>query len=131
MPMAMPISMVMTTTTQALRKVAQHPGGIYYGSAPELIGQCTVKPLPIGGQSQQMVSPYTEPLVPANQCPARRNQLNSQAMQIGHYPLLQPLLVVVKHDGQADEQAGFAYANWLLSPQGQKRLRKAGFIHIP
>ena len=121
---------LMPTTTQALRKVAQHPGGIYYASAPELIGQCTVKPLPIGRQRKQMVSPYTEPLVPASQCPARRNQLNSQTMQIGHYPLLQPLLVVVKHDGQADEQAGKAYANWLLSAQGQKRLRKAGFIHI-
>ena len=121
---------LMPTTTQTLRQVAKHPGGIYYASAPEIIGQCTVKPLPIGRQTQQMVSPYTEPLVPANQCPARRNQLNSQAMQIGHYPLIQPLLVVVKHDGQADEQAGKAYANWLLSDQGQERLRKAGFISI-
>ena len=121
---------VMPTTTQTLRQVAQHPGGIYYASAPEIIGQCTVKPLPIGRQTQQMVSPYTEPLVPANQCPARRNQLNSETMQVGHYPLIQPLLVVVKHDGQADEQAGKAYAHWLLTDQGQERLRKAGFIHI-
>jgi len=32
-----------STTTQALRKLAGSPGGIYYASAPEVVPQCTIK----------------------------------------------------------------------------------------
>ncbi|MEQ9369155.1 MAG: hypothetical protein RIG63_09000 [Coleofasciculus chthonoplastes F3-SA18-01] len=31
------------TTTQALRALADNPGGIYYASAPEVVPQCTIK----------------------------------------------------------------------------------------
>ena len=119
-----------STTTLALRQLAKHRGGLYYASAPEIIGQCTVKPLPLGLQADQMVAPYTEPLVPANQCPERRNQTNLAAIQKGNYPLIQPLFVVVKHNGKASEKAGTTYARWLLTEEGQELLRKAGFIHI-
>jgi len=37
-----------STTTQALRKLAGSPGGIYYASAPEVVPQCTIKALPLG-----------------------------------------------------------------------------------
>ncbi len=119
-----------STTTLALRQLAKHRGGLYYASAPEIIGQCTVKPVPVGLQAEQMVAPYTEPLVPANQCPERRNQTNLAAIQKGNYPLIQPLFVVVKHNGKASEKAGSTYARWLLTEEGQELLRKAGFIHI-
>ncbi len=118
------------TTTSAVRQVARNFGGIYYGSAPEVIGQCTLKPLPIGHHSDELIPPYQEPLVPPSECPERRNQLNLTAMQTGQYPLLQPLFVAVKRDGRVNEQAGEAYANLLLTDQGQELIRQAGFIPI-
>ncbi|MDJ0535350.1 MAG: substrate-binding domain-containing protein [Xenococcaceae cyanobacterium MO_207.B15] len=118
------------TTTSAVSQVARNFGGIYYGSAPQLIGQCTIKPLPIGHHSDELIPPYQEPLVPPSECPGRRNQLNLTAMQTGQYPILQPLFVAVKYDGGVNEQAGEAYANLLLTEQGQELIRQAGFIPI-
>ncbi|MDJ0705669.1 MAG: substrate-binding domain-containing protein [Leptolyngbyaceae cyanobacterium MO_188.B28] len=118
------------TATSAVGQVAHNVGGIYYGSAPEIIGQCTIKPLPIGYDSDELIPPYQEPLVTPSECPGRRNQLNVTAMQTGQYPILQPLFVAVKHDSQANERAGEAYAHLLLTDLGQELIRQAGFIPI-
>nr|WP_225225630.1 hypothetical protein [Komarekiella delphini-convector] len=37
-----------STTTQALQKLASSPSGIYYASAPQVVPQCSIKPLPLG-----------------------------------------------------------------------------------
>ena len=118
------------TTTEALRKVAADPGGLYYASAPEIIEQCTVKALPLGLESNQLVPPYREPFVPLSQCPAQRNQLNQRAFQDGSYPITRRLFVVVKRSGQTDQEAGQAYANLLLSNQGQDLVEQAGYVRI-
>ncbi|MFE1746174.1 PstS family phosphate ABC transporter substrate-binding protein [Coleofasciculus sp. H7-2] len=118
------------TTTEALRQVADNPGGIYYASAPEVVGQCTVKPLPLGRNSNEWVPPYQEPFVPLSQCPSQRNQLNAAAFQSGQYPITRRLFVIVKQNGQIDQQAGEAYAKLLLTAQGQDLISKAGFVSI-
>jgi phosphate transport system substrate-binding protein len=118
------------TTTEALRKVANNDGAIYYASAPEVVPQCTVKTLPIGRNSQNFIVPYQEPYVPLSQCPNNRNQLNTQVFRNGDYPITRNLFVIVKKNGQIDEQAGTAYANWLLTNQGQQLIEKAGFIRL-
>ncbi len=118
------------TTTSAVRQVAHNFGGIFYGSAPEIIGQCRIKPLPIGNHFDELIPPYQEPLVSPSECPERRNQLNLTAMQTGQYPILQPLFVAVKYDGRLNEQAGEAYAHLLLTDQGQELIRQAGYIPI-
>jgi phosphate transport system substrate-binding protein len=118
------------TTTEALRQVADNPGGIYYASAPEVVGQCTVKPLPLGRNSNEWVPPYQEPFVSLSQCPSQRNQLNATAFQSGQYPITRRLFVIVKQNGQADQQAGVAYAQLLLTAQGQNLISKAGFVSI-
>lgn len=118
------------TTTEALREVSNNPGALYYASAPEVIGQCTTKPLAIGRQSNALVTPYQEPLVPESQCPAQRNQINAGALQSGQYPITRRLFVIVKQNGQADQQAGEAYANLLLTNQGQELLSQTGFVRI-
>lgn len=118
------------TTTQALREVANNPGGIYYASAPEVVPQCTVKPLPLGRKSDELIPPYQEPIVPLSQCPQERNQLNGAAFQSGQYPITRRLFVIVKQNGQSDQQAGVAYANLLLTAQGQELITKAGFVSI-
>ena len=119
-----------STTTQALRKLADSPGGLYYASAPEVVPQCTIKPLPLGRVQGEFVPPYQEPFVPLSQCPGSRNQLNIQAFQSGQYPLTRNLFVVVKQNGQIEEQAGEAYANFLLTGQGQELIAQSGFVRI-
>lgn len=119
------------TTTEALRKLASSPGGIYFASAPEVVPQCTVKPLPLGSQAGQFIAPYQGSLVPESQCKSgQTNQLNIQAFQSGQYPITRNLFIVVKQDGKTDEQAGNAYANLLLSSQGQEAIAKAGFVRL-
>ncbi len=117
-------------TTDALRRLANNPGGIYYASAPEVVPQCTVKPLAIARDGGQFVPPYQEPLLPPEQCPAQRNQLNSQAFRTGQYPITRQMFVIVKQNGQADQQAGEAYAQLLLTDQGQDLITRAGFVRI-
>ncbi|MEH2305538.1 PstS family phosphate ABC transporter substrate-binding protein [Nostoc sp.] len=118
------------TTTEAVRKVAANPGGIYYASAPEVVPQCIIKSIPLGRTSSQLVPPYQQPFVPPSQCPSKRNQLNSQAFRSGDYAITRNLFVIIKQNGQADQQAGVAYANWLLTPQSQDLIEKAGFVRI-
>lgn len=117
-------------TTDALRKVGENPGSIYYASAPEVVPQCSIKPLPLGRASDRLVPPYQEPLVPSQDCPNRRNQLNAIAFQDGEYPITRRLFVIVKQNGQIDERAGAAYAQLLLSDQGQQLIAEAGFVSI-
>lgn len=118
------------TTTQAIRLLASSPGGIFYASAPELVPQCTVKSIPIGRTAAQLVPPYQEPFVPLSQCPNQRNQLNFQGFHQGTYPLTRSLFVIVKQDGRVEERAGEAYANLLLTNQGQELIQQAGFVRI-
>ena len=117
-------------TTQALRDVSNDVGGIYYASVPEVVGQCTTKPLPLARQPNQFISPYLPPLILPSQCPAQRNQINAEALKNGQYPLTRTLFVIAKQNGQAEQQAGEAYANLLLTPEGQTALAGAGFVPI-
>jgi len=119
-----------STTTQALRKVASSPGGIYYASAPEVVPQCSIKPLPLGRTQGKYVAPYQEPFVLPSECPGSRNKLNIEAFQSGSYPITRKLFVVVKQNGQTEQQAGVAYANFLRTQQGQELISQTGFVRI-
>jgi phosphate transport system substrate-binding protein len=119
-----------STTTQALKKLADSPGGIYYASAPEVVPQCSIRALPLGRTPGQYIPPYQEPFVLPSECPGKRNKLNIEAFQSGKYPITRNLFVVVKQNGQKDEQAGVAYANLLLTEQGQELITLAGFVKI-
>jgi phosphate transport system substrate-binding protein len=118
------------TTTQALRQVGENPGSIYYASAPEVVPQCSVKTLPLGRENEELVPPYQEPFVPLSQCPNQRNQLNSQGFKTGKYPITRQLFVIVKQNGRIDQKAGEAYANLLLTTQGQNLIAKSGFVPL-
>ncbi len=117
-------------TTDALRRLAADPGGIYYASAPEVVPQCTVKPLPIAREGGQFVPPYEKPLVPTTQCPAKRNTLNSQVFRSGDYPITRQMFVIIKQNGSLEQQAGEAYAAMLLTDEGQELISQAGFVRI-
>lgn len=117
-------------TTDGLRRVAATQGGIYYASAPEVVGQCSIHPLPLGRQPNQYVPPYQEPYIPPQRCPQERNQLNHRAFQEGTYPITRRLFVITKADDSLDAKAGRAYAELLLTDQGQAAIEKAGFVRL-
>jgi phosphate transport system substrate-binding protein len=121
---------LVNTTTEALQKLGQENGGIYYASAPEVVPQCSVRPLPIGQSANQLVAPYNEPLVPSSQCPNQRNQLNEEALRSGAYPLTRNLYIVWKADNGRSQQAGQAYLELLKTQQAKDLLLKAGFVPL-
>ncbi len=121
---------LIATTTAAVQKIATDPGGIYYGSAPEVVGQCTIKPVPIGNPNQ-WIAPYQGNLIAPPKCSDKhRNRPNLDAFRDGKYPLSRRLFVIVKKNGQITEQAGEAYAKLLLTPQAQELIEQAGFVRI-
>lgn len=122
---------ILGSTTEAIRFVSTTPGAVYFASAPEIVGQCTVAPLPIGSSARQLVAPYQQPYVPPANCPAQRNQLNLEAFQSQTYPLIRPLYVMVRKDGQPGEQAGRAYAELLQTAEGQALISQYGFVPLP
>ncbi|MDG2990277.1 PstS family phosphate ABC transporter substrate-binding protein [Candidatus Synechococcus calcipolaris G9] len=117
-------------TTDGLRKVGANPGGIYYASAPEIVGQCTVRPLPLSARGSDFIPPYQSPFAPLENCPAQRNVLNHGAFQTGTYPITRRLFVIIKKNGQLDEQVGRTYADLLLTNQGQELIVKAGYVRL-
>ena len=121
---------IVPTPTEAIRKVAEDPAGMFEASAPLLVPQCKVKTLSLGRSSAQLITPYKQPFVPLSECPSKRNEANTEAFLSGEYPLTRRLFVAVKKNNQIDQQAGEAYANLLLTEQGQKMIEKAGFVRI-
>jgi phosphate transport system substrate-binding protein len=114
-------------STDAFRKVASDPAGIHFGSS----GTLTVAQCGIGTDIDRLVAPYQLPAIAPKDCSTQKhNQLNPDVFQSGAYPLLRKLSVVIIEDGTSRQQAGEAYANMLLSTQGQKLLRQAGYLNI-
>ncbi|GAB1543008.1 hypothetical protein NUACC21_56820 [Scytonema sp. NUACC21] len=119
------------TTTQALKKIGDFPeeGGIYYASASEIIKQCTVKTLPISRhRGSAFISPEQASSQLGDKCQRKQNKLNIEVLQNSEYPLTRRLFVIIKQNGQVDEQAGETYANLLLTHEGQKLIEQAEFI---
>lgn len=117
-------------TTQALQKLAQNPGSIYYATASEILPQCNIKPLPIGRNLGTFVTPYQEPFVSPSQCLRQHNQVNIAAVKSNQYPITRLLYVIVKQNGTQEQLAGKAFADLMLTKQGQELVSQAGFIKI-
>lgn len=118
------------STTDAVRQLSKTPGGVYYASARSVVFQCSVKALLLGNTSGQLIPPYREPMVSPEQCPRQRNQLNTQAIKNGSYPMIANLFVIIKQNKGPEQQIGNAYANLLLTDQGQKAIEQAGFVGV-
>jgi phosphate transport system substrate-binding protein len=121
---------IVTNTTLAVRAVEKNLGAIYYASAPSIVPQCQVKPLAIAKQPNEFIPPYQEPYVPSTDCPNHRNQVNAEAFQTGSYPITRRLFVIIKENDQVDQQAGEAYAQLMLSHEGQRLIEEVGFVPL-
>ncbi|MDZ8258608.1 PstS family phosphate ABC transporter substrate-binding protein [Nostoc sp. ChiQUE01b] len=119
------------SATEAVRQLSKTPGGVYYASARSVVFQCSVKALPLGQTSSQLIPPYQKPMVSPEQCPRRRNQLNTEAIKNGSYPMIANLFVIIKQNKGPEQQVGDVYANLLLTDQGQKAIEQAGFVRVP
>ncbi len=105
--------------TQALRKVIATPGAISFASASLVQDQQLVEIFKLAdGNSYN----YIEPLIDMSP--------NLDAYSKGTYPLTRRLFLVYREDGTSEEQAGLAYANFLIAESGQKIVKKAGFVPL-
>ena len=118
-PFAASVEPYVRDTTYSLRKVADTPGGIGYATASEVCNQSSVKPLPLAkGEAPTFISP------------CNGKQVNLTDFGNDAYPITRRLFVVIKRDGNLDEQAGVAYVNMLLSDEGQQLVKQAGLVPL-
>ena len=113
-----------TSTTEVLKRVANTPGGIGYATSSEVVNQRTipVKLLPLAfNKDGAFVPPYSGKDI---------HKVNQQTFADNSYPITRKLYVIIKKDGGRDEHAGTAYANLLLSVEGQKLVEQSGFAPI-
>jgi phosphate transport system substrate-binding protein len=106
----------------SIREVARTSGGISYARASKVVSQYAIHPLPLSKTSNQ---PFVPPFAHGN-----ITTVNSSAFVDGSYPVTKKIFIIVKRDGSLDEQVGLAYANLLLTPQGQKLIEQAGFVPL-
>jgi phosphate transport system substrate-binding protein len=116
-----PKAQFMRDFTDGIRKVASIPGAIGIGSTGAILGQHSIRPLAVArSQTTNYINPFTDD----------GKQINAAALRDGSYPLTRRLFVVIRRDGTPDEAAGVAYANLLLSKEGQQIIEKSGFVAI-
>jgi phosphate transport system substrate-binding protein len=106
--------------TAALQRVAEIPGAIGFGPQAWVVNQPSVRLL---GLARWNSNHYISPVL-------SNGQVNKAAIEDGSYPLTQRIFVVIRQDGTLDESAGVAYANLLLSGQGQTLIDQAGYLPI-
>lgn len=111
---------IVRDVTAALQRVAETPGAIGFGPQAVAGNQSSVRPLGLARWNSQH---YISPVLP-------NGQVNKAAIEDGSYPLTQRIFVVIRQDGTLDESAGAAYANLLLSGQGQTLIDQAGYLPI-
>ncbi|MDJ0534853.1 MAG: phosphate ABC transporter substrate-binding protein, partial [Xenococcaceae cyanobacterium MO_207.B15] len=104
----------------AIRQVASTPGAISYASSAIMLGQSSIRPIALSKNSETV--PFS----------ALKDDgtVNLQAFERNNYPITRQLYVVIRRDGTNNEKAGVAYANFLVSMEGQAMVRKAGFVPI-
>lgn len=121
---------LVSSTTEALRLVAENRGAIYYESASLIVPQCSIKTLPIGLVSGEFVAPYRDNLVTSDRCPEQRNQINIEAFRNRSYILTRYLYVTYQENSGSDDRAALTYANLLLTERGQELIARAGFVPL-
>ena len=105
--------------TTAMQEVATAAGGISFSPASLVRKQDSIRSIGLAkGNSQNYVFPINN------------GQVNLQAFREDSYPITRHMYVIVRHDGTIEEQAGIAYANLLLTKQGQEIIEDAGFVSL-
>ncbi|MDJ0732676.1 MAG: substrate-binding domain-containing protein [Nostocaceae cyanobacterium] len=129
-----PYSKFAINTTDGIKKVANNKGGIYFASIPEVIWQCRVKSLPLRIKSEERaISPYISlQFDKYENCVRFKNRIrvNSKAISSGRYPITRKLYVIIDTNNPEKQKVGEAYANLMLTQQGQDLLKETGYASI-
>ena len=113
------------TTNEGLQEITKEPGGIFVGPISNIVPQCGVKTLPIINKGKTFYPYQQQNFVSPAECGlGKRNQVNIEAIYSGEYPFSVDFYVVVKENGQKEQQAGEAYANLLQTEQGKNMIRQ-------
>ena len=108
-----------TNNTQVLRKIIGTPGAISLASASLVANQKLITPLDLAApHSNNFVRPFIG------------GKPNLESFKDGAYPLTKRQFLVIRKDNTLDELAGYAYANSVISGQGQKYVTDAGSVSI-
>ena len=105
--------------TVLVHDVATTPGAIGIGAAMLVATQGTIRPVALAPSNSKQYIPVV-----------KDHRLNLTAFQNGTYPITRYLYIIIRRDAKADERAGVAYANLLLSKEGQQFVEKAGLVPI-
>ena len=106
--------------TQALRKVIATPGAISFASASLVQKQQLIEVFNLAEEnSTNYIAPFTV-----------TGEANIELFKNGTYPLTRRLFLVIRQDGTPDRLAGKAYAEMLLSKQGQEIVEQSGFVPL-
>jgi phosphate transport system substrate-binding protein len=105
--------------TLAVRKVIAIPGTISLASASLIQNQQGIKVFHLAAENS---ANYIAPMI--------KKQPNLKLFENGAYPLTRRLFVVIRQDGTPDQLAGKAYAEMLLSNQGQSIVEASGFVPL-
>ena len=115
-----PKAHIVYDSTTAIRTVASTPGAISLGPISLIANQRTVRPLAVASaNSKQYVQVITDD-----------GRINAEIIRNSTYPVTRRLFAVIRRDDTPDNVAGVAYANLLLSKEGQTFVEKAGFIPL-
>lgn len=110
---------------EAKEELENNPYGLFYVTAAQSVEDCKFKPLKIKNEKTgEFIAPYKGNLV--DNCPRERNQINVEAFKKEEYPFTRIIYVVIKLDGSEHEKAGKAYANFVLTEEGQSLLEEKG-----
>ncbi|MEA5531427.1 substrate-binding domain-containing protein [Dolichospermum sp. UHCC 0684] len=114
-----------STTNEGLQEITKEPGGIFVGPISNIVPQCGVKTLPIINKGKTFYPYQQQNFVSPAECgPGKRNRVNIEAIDSDEYPFPVRFYVVVKENGQEQQQAGEAYANLLQTEQGKNMIRQ-------
>lgn len=110
---------------EAKEELENNPYGLFYVTAAQSVEDCKFKPLKIKNEKTgEFIAPYKGNLV--DNCPRERNQINVEAFKKEEYPFTRKIYVVIKLDGGKHQKAGEAYANFVLTEEGQNLIEEKG-----
>jgi len=129
-----PHCQLVINNTIGISKVAEDKGGIYYASIPWVIRQCGVKSLSLKDRSKgEAIFPHNSlQFNEYNECVNFKNRIkiNSKAISSGRYPITRKLYVIINKNDSQKKKVGEAYGNLMLTQQGQKLLKEAGYASL-
>jgi phosphate transport system substrate-binding protein len=106
--------------THAMRQTAATPGAISFASAAIARSQQTIKPIALAKEnSKNYIFPFES-----------EGQVNIEAFRSLEYPVTRRMFVAYRLDGTPEEKAAIAYANLLMTAQGQQIFKEAGFANL-